>query len=114
MATFSKLPLSESVNGKGILVSASATSGTLIHTSASGSAFDEVWIYSSNSSSADAGLTIEFGGNAAKDLIELNIPSEEGLILVIPGLFLNNSQTVRAFASTPNVLSVFGYVNRVT
>lgn len=114
MATFSKLPLSESVNGKGILVSASATPGTPIHTSASGSAFDEVWIYSSNSSSADAGLTVEFGGTDAKDLVELNIPSQEGLILVIPGLFLSNSSEIKCFASTEDVLSIHGYINRVS
>ena len=114
MATFSKLPLSESVNGKGILVSASATPGTLVHTSASGSAFDEVWIYSSNSSSADAALVVEFGGTSSQDQIELNIPSEEGLILVVPGLFLNNSNQIRCFATSANRLSIFGYVNRVT
>ena len=36
MATFSKIPLSGSTNGKGILVAATATLGTTIHTAGSG------------------------------------------------------------------------------
>ena len=115
MATFSKLPLSGSTNGTGILVSASATPGTLIHTAVSGtSSFDEVWLYCQNTASAAAFLDIEFGGTATKDLIEITIPGESGLVLVVPGLFLNNSLAVRAFASTASVLSIHGYINRVT
>jgi hypothetical protein len=115
MATFSKLPLSGSTNGTGILVSASATPGTLIHTAVSGtSSYDEVWLYCQNTASATVALDIEYGGTAVKDLIELNIPGESGLVLVVPGLFLNNSLVVRAFAATASVLSIHGYVNRVT
>ena len=114
MATFSKLPLSASTNGKGILVSASASPGTIVHTSASGSAYDEVWIYAMNTASATATLDIEYGGTATQDLIELSITGESGLVLVIPGLYLNNSQVVRAFASSTSTVSIHGYVNRVT
>ena len=115
MATYSKIPLSSSTNGKSVLISASATPGTLIHTAVSGStSYDEVWLYCQNTSSSEAFLDIEYGGTANADLIELSIPGESGLVLVVPGLFLNNSLVVRAFASSLNTCTIHGYVNRVT
>ncbi len=59
-------------------------------------------------------FTVEFGGTAEKDQIELNIPGESGLVLVVPGLPLNNSAVVRGFAASANLVSVLGYVNRVS
>jgi len=115
MATFSKLPLSGSTNGKGIQVSATSTPGTTIHTAVSGTTdFDEVWIYAVNISGSSVKLTIEYGGTAGADNIEITIPSESGLTLVIPGLFLNNAQVVTAFAATTNTITLHGYVNRVS
>jgi hypothetical protein len=114
MATFSKIPLSGSTNGKGIIVAATETAGTTIHTAVSGTAsFDEIWMYAVNTSTSAVKLTVEYGGTLASDNIELTIPGESGLVLVVPGLFLNNAQVVRAFAATTNVLSIHGYVNRV-
>jgi hypothetical protein len=113
--TFSKTLLSGSTNGASILVSASATPGTVIHTSQSGtSGLDEVWLYADNSSTSAVKLTVEFGGTAEKDQIEISIAGESGLILVVPGLVLNNSLVVRAFAGTANVISISGYVNRIS
>lgn len=114
MATFTKIPLSGSTNGKGILVSASATLGTTIHTAVSGtSSFDEVWLYAHNNSSSSVKLTVEYGSASAQDNIEITIPGESGLVLVVPGLFLNNSLVVTAFAGTANVITLHGYANRV-
>lgn len=114
MATFSKLPLSGSTNGKGINVAATATTGTTIHTAGAGtSQFDEVWMYAVNTSTSSVKLTVEYGGTAAADNIEITIPGESGLVLVVPGLFLNNGLSVTAFAGTANVISIHGYVNRV-
>ena len=115
MATFSKLPLSGSTNGKAVLVAATATPGTLVHTAVSGTAsFDEVWLYCQNTSTSSVALDIEYGGTATADLIEITIPGESGLVLVVPGLFLNNGLVIRAWAATTNVLSIHGYVNRVS
>ena len=114
MATFSKIPLSGSTNGRGILVAATSTPGTLIHTAVSGtSSFDEIWLYCQNTSTNSVALDIEYGGTTTGDNIEINIPGESGLVLVVPGLYLNNALVVRAFAATTNVLSIYGYVNRV-
>lgn len=115
MATYSKIPLSGSTNGKGILVSATSTPGTTLHTAGSGTTnFDEIWLYAMNTSASDTKLTIEHGGTTSGDIIEIIIPSESGLVLVSPGLFINNSLEVAAFAASTNVISIHGYVNRVT
>lgn len=116
MATFSKQLLSGSTNGKAIKVAATATAGTLIHTAASGtSTIDEIWLYAHNTSSATVKLTIEWGEATAPDgHIEINIGAEgTGMVLVAPGIPLQNSLVVRAFAGTANVINIFGYVNRI-
>jgi hypothetical protein len=114
MATFSKLLLSGSTNGRPIAVAATATAGTVIHTAVSGtSSIDEVWLYAVNTSGSAVKLTIEFGGVANADNIELTLAGESGLILVSPGLPLQNGLVVRAFAATTNVISISGYVNRI-
>jgi len=116
MATFSKQLLSGSTNGKAIKVAATATAGTLIHTAASGtSTLDEIWLYAHNTSAASVKLTLEWGEATAPDgHIEVNIGAEgTGLILVAPGILLQNSLVVRAFASSANVINIFGYVNRI-
>jgi hypothetical protein len=115
MATFSKLPLSGSTNGRQILVAATATPGTLIHTAVSGtSSLDEIWLYAVNTSGVSVKLTIEYGGvSSPGDHIELTVSGESGLVLVCPGLVMNNGLVVRAFAGTTNVLAISGYVNRI-
>ena len=119
MAIFTKLNLSNSAGGEPILVAATATAGTLIHaTGTSASVIDEVWLYASNTDTTDRKLTIEFGGvSAPKDLVEITIPAEGGLVLVIPGLILSGTgsaaRNVRAFAATANVINITGYVNRI-
>lgn len=115
MATFSKQLLSGSTNGKQIAVAATSTPGTLIHTAVTGtSSIDEIWLYAVNSSTTATKLTIEYGGVTANtDHIELTITGESGLVLVCPGLVLNNSLVVRAFAATTNVINISGYVNRI-
>lgn len=114
MATFTKLKLSGSTDGKAIKVAATATAGTTIHT-AHATALDEIWLYAHNSSASAVKLTLEFGGTAAPDdHIEINIGAEgTGLVLVSPGLLLTNSLVVKAFAATANVVTLTGYVNRI-
>ena len=117
MATFSKVLLSGSTNGKAIKVAATATAGTTIHTAVSGSAsLDEVWLYAHNSSASAVKLTLEWGEATAPDgNIEINIGAEgTGLVLVAPGLLLQNSLVVKAFAGTANVVTLTGYVNRIS
>lgn len=116
MATFAKLPLSGSTNGRMIKIVAVATAGTLIHTAVAGASdMDEVWLWAVNSDTTDRKLTIEYGGVAAPDdLIELTIRAEAGLVLIVPGMILQNSLVIRAFAAAANVVMVGGFANRIT
>ena len=117
MATFTKTLLSGSTNGKAIKVVATATAGTTIHTAVSGtSSLDEIWLYAHNSSASTVKLTLEWGEATAPDgNIEINIGAEgTGLVLVAPGLLLQNSLVVKAFAATANVVTLTGYVNRIS
>jgi hypothetical protein len=117
MATFSKVKLSASVSGRGIKVAAVATAGTAIHTAVAGASdIDEIWIYALNASLADVNLTLEWGGVTSPDdtIGPVTIKALGGLILVAPGLILNGGLGLAAFASVANVISVFGYVNRIT
>lgn len=120
MATYSKVLLSGSTQGKAIKVAATASTGTTIHATGTSSTIeDEIWLYAYNSSSVATILTIQFGGTTAVDNdIKLPIPSLSGLTLVIPGLILTGTgsaaNTVAAYAATANVITISGYVNRIT
>jgi hypothetical protein len=119
MATFSKLTLSGSTDGRGIKVADTATPGTTIHTgSATATTFDEIWLYAVNTDTTARKLTIEWGSTSSPDdLIELTVAAESGLVLIAPGLLIKGNATplvVRAFAATTNVVSIHGYVNRIT
>jgi len=119
MATFSKIALSGSTDGKMIQVSATATPGTTIHTgSTTATTYDEIWLYAVNSDTTARKLTIEWGGTTSPtDLIEFTVPAESGLYLVVPGLVIKGNATaliVRAFAATTAVINIAGYVNRIT
>jgi len=110
----SKQLLSGSTDGMGILVAATASSGTTIHT-AHATNKDEIWLWAVNSSLAIVKLTVQFGGTTSPNQdIEVSISGESGLYLVIPGFILTNSAVVRAFASTANVLIMHGFVNRIS
>tara|TARA_R110000868_G_C10714627_1_gene750264 strand:+ start:184 stop:534 length:351 start_codon:yes stop_codon:yes gene_type:complete len=115
MSSIAKVDFSESTDGMGVLVVATATTGTSIHTAGSGTTnWDEVWVYANNSHSADVLLTIEYGGVAAKDLVQFTVPLKSGLNLIIPGLILQNAKVITAFASVANVIGLTGFVNRIT
>jgi hypothetical protein len=120
MATFSKVKLSGSTDGKAIKVAATASTGTTIHaTGTSSSIIDEVWLYAYNSSASAVVLTIQFGGTTSVDNdIKLSIPPTSGLTLVVPGLILTGTgsaaNTVYAYAATTNVITVSGYVNQIS
>jgi hypothetical protein len=119
MAVFSKNILSSSTDGRGILVAATATPGTLIHTGPTvATSFDEIWLYAVNTSATAVKLTVEWGGvTAPNDHIEFTVPAESGLYLIAPGLLIKGNATtalvVRAFAATASVISIHGYANKI-
>jgi hypothetical protein len=118
MATFTKRILSASTNGCGIQVNSVGGGGTAgtIHQAVAGTAdMDEVWLYAVNKSTAGATkLTLEWGTSGTSGQIEINVESESGLVLVSPGLPLQNSLLVTAFAGSSGDITLHGYVNRIT
>lgn len=122
MATFTKLSLQPSGttgDGLGILVAATATPGTSIHTgSTTATTIDEVWLYAYNNHSSNVILTVEYGGvTTPKDIIKLTLTPQAGLVLVVSGLVLQgnaSAKVIRAYAGTASQVSIFGFVNRIT
>ena len=113
---YTKVLLSGSTQGKAIKVVATATAGTTIHTAVAGtSSLDEIWLWAVNSSGATVKLTLEWGEATAPDgNIEVSLAAESGLMLIAPGLLLQNELVVKAFAATANVILIHGFVNRIT
>lgn len=121
MATYSKLPLYYAGNKNAPIKVTGTTSDSLsVHkTESANTSMDEIWLYAYNSSSASVLLTIQFGGTASPDNdIKVSIPSQSGLTLVVPGLILKGdgqaSAYVYAYASVANVITLSGYVNRIS
>ena len=120
MATFNKQRLSGSTDGKAIKVTGTGTGSTVtVHTAVSGTTlsdnYDEIWLYANNTSGSNVKLTIEWGtATAADGNIELTVTAEAGLVLVLPGLILQNGLTVKAFAATADVILLTGWVNRIS
>jgi hypothetical protein len=115
MATYTKLPLSGDTSGAPIKVVATSSEGTFIHaTDTNFDKIDEIWLYAYNSASVSVELTVQYGGTTAvNNDIKILIPSKSGLTLVVPGLILKDS-IVLAYAGTANVITLSGYVNRIT
>ena len=113
-----KRKLSGSTNGKGIKIAATATPGDLIHTAVAGTTagtFDEVWIWAQNNHTADVVMTVELGSHTAPDdNIIVTIPSKSGLVPIVPGLILQNTQDINVFAATTAVITIHGFVNAIT
>ncbi len=115
MTTFTKTKLSGSTNGKNLKVVATSSPGTTIHTAVSGTTnWDEIYIFAMNTDTVTRSLTIEFGGTTSPDdLIEIDLESQKGAYLVIPGWLLQNSLVVKAFGSAANVIEVNGYIHQI-
>lgn len=107
--------LSGSTDGRGILIAASSSPGTTIHTAqASASLVDQVWLYAANNSTASQTVRVQFGSTATADLIRSDIPYQAGLHLIVAGLALRNSLPVRAWATEADKVSMFGYIIRAS
>lgn len=119
MATYTKVKLSGSTDGRAIKVAATATPGTTLHTgSSTATTYDEVWLYAQNTSASAVKLTVEWGGTTSPDdLIEVTIQPEAGLVAIAPGLLIKGNATplvIKAFAGTADVITIHGFVNQIT
>lgn len=114
--SFTKLPLSASVNGKQIIISTTdSASATPIHTAVTGETdWDEIWIYAYNDSTSSISCNILWGGvTEPNDVVRAVLPSRAGRTLLIDGKLLQNGLTVSAYAQIANWITVDGFVNRM-
>lgn len=120
MATYTKVKLSGSTDGRAVKVAATSIgSGTTIHTgSTTSTTYDEVWLYANNTSTSAVKLTVGWGGTTdPDDLIEVTIQPEAGLVAIAPGLLIKGNATaliVKAAAGTADVITIHGFVNQIT
>ena len=120
MATYTKVILSGSTQGQPITVVQTASTGTTIHaTGTSATIIDEVWLYANNTSTSPVLLTVQFGGTGAVQHAKpITLAPQSGDILVVAGLPLigdgSAGLTVAAFAATASVVTISGYINRIS
>ena len=115
MAALTYVIPSGSTNGRAVLVVATATAGTILHTAVTGTSdMDEIYIWAYNDHTANVLLTIEWGGvTTPGDTIRYTVPFDDGLHLIMPGIRLQNGLVVRAFAATASVITCAVNVNRL-
>ena len=113
--TLTKLPLSASVNGKRILISATTSaSANPIHTAVTGSsAVDEIWLYAYNEFTASVLVSVLWGGTVEpNDVNRVYVTSVAGKTLIVDGQLLQDGLTVSIYAGTANKINIDGFVNR--
>ena len=99
---------------------ATASAGTTIHkTGTSASVLDEIWLYANNTSTSPVLLTVQFGGTGAVQHAKpITLAPQSGDVLIVAGLPLRGNGaaelTVAAFAATASVITISGYVNRIS
>ena len=99
-----------------ILVAATATAGTLLHTASAGAVtIDYVTMEAVNTSAATVALTIEYGGvTSPDDHIVIDLAPKVGRQVVLDRVPINGGLAIRAFAGTANVITIGGEILRVT
>jgi len=116
MATIEEKLLSGSTTGLGIsLTGANSGAANTIHTAVAGTSnIDKIWLYATNTSASAVKLTVEWGETDINGNIEVTLDGEAGLVLIAPGLPLQNGLLVKAFAGTADVITIHGFVHRIT
>ena len=114
-AKFTEHLLSGSTNGKPILIAATATPGTLIHTADSGAGvIDNVYLWVNNNTGSTVDLTIEWGGVATPGDIYVEDYKVAGHSLeqIAFGQPIAGGLIIRAYGATGSALSITGKVLR--
>lgn len=114
---FEAIIASGSTNGRQILIAATSTPGTLLHTATAISGeIDEVTIeFSIPTHTAGLVVTVEVGGvTSPNDLVVLTVGNKVGSQVAVFQRRLNGGVVVRAFAGTTNLVAAAVTVNRIT
>lgn len=118
MSDYIKVPLTGRAGGKPIQITAtSLATAQTIHTAIAGTTFwDEIWLWVTNPQDTPASITISFGYDNTNSTIvckDVEIPANSEPVLILAGIMLQNSKTVKAYASVSGYLNVLGYVKRI-
>jgi len=117
MATYSKIPLSGSLNGKQIIITA-VTSGSAnpIHTAIAGAvSMDEVWLYAYNDATASVQVNVLWGGTVEpNNVYRSTILARSGRTLIADGMLIQNGNLISAYAQVSASIMIDGFVNRIT
>ena len=119
MATYTKVLLSGSTVGEPELIAATSGTGTTVHsTGTSAAVIDEVWLYANNTSTSPVLLTVQFGGTTTQYLKPITLAPQAGDVLIVAGLPVTGTGSaatnITAIAATTNVITISGYVNRIS
>ena len=107
--------LSGSTHGSQVVIVATTTIGTTVHTAIDGTtSFDEIYLYATNTDSVARNLTVEWGSATDLVLKTFPIPALSARIPIIRGELLRNTLLVTAFASEASKILIGGYVLRTT
>lgn len=118
MRRYSRIPLSESEDWRGILIDQVVSPGNLIHvTSPNINVIDVLHLWAEHTNASGGGLatiTVEFGGlDVPRDLMVRDIPIKSALSIV-PGRCLSgDSLEVRVFSTLGSDINVWGFINRI-
>ena len=115
MPTYTKVPLSVAISGQQIAVTGTTLAQSMtIHTPAA-SAYDEVWLYATNTDTADRQLVITWANTGLAGQMYATIPYQAGRVLIVDGKLLSGTaNSVKAYAATGNAINLDGFVNRIT
>ena len=117
MATISKVKLSGSTDGRPVIVAASSSAGTTIHTGdGTATTYDEIWLWATNFNTSTETLVLEWGGTSASDVMITTINPNE-TVLIAPGWVIKGHAStaliVKAYSTTANKVNITGYVNQI-
>lgn len=110
------LKLSGSTDGKAVKITATATTGTTVHTAhATSMDYLTLWAANNDADGETRTLTLEWGTTTAADgNIVVPVPCKAGPVMICDRLPLTNSLLVTAFADEANDVLIFGHVVRVS
>lgn len=116
---FAKIPLSGSTDFVAIKVTQTAiATGDIVHTAGAAlPAFDELYVYVTNTDTADRLLTLAYGGTTDPDHMvskTVTVTALTGPTPVIAGLSTTNGKILKAAADVANKLTLTGFANRAT
>ncbi len=108
--TYTKL--SASTNGRAIKVVATASAGTLVHTTGGTESFVTMDAY--NSGTVEQVVVVQWGGTTSPDdHYVFRLPPGRAPVLLFDRKFIAGSLLIRVYSTTANVVIVGGYVEEV-